>query len=134
MKMQKDDRISQIASSFTRLTNASHQKKGKSIPPFASLSPTRDEAQTDDAIDETIAIADAILESTPSMELLDKVSAVNRYLGLVVLYPRNSDFRHSVADALDDLASLLETDGNLKVVSALRRISASSRPKQLAPK
>lgn len=50
-----------------------------------------------------------VLTRKPDMETLNKVAAVNRGIELVAFYPCILKFRQNLTNALDDLASLLES-------------------------
>jgi hypothetical protein len=83
----------------------------ESIPTPASVNSFsgHHDAQTDNLINEAMAIAAVVLTRKPDMETLNKVAAVNRGVELVAFYPCILKFRQNLTNALDDLASLLES-------------------------
>ena len=86
----------------------------------------RDSGQTAKVIDRSIAIAAVVLAKKPDMDVLNSVAAVSRYVELVVSYPRILKFRRNLADALDDLASLLEQRGSI-LARKVRRVCIQAR-------
>jgi hypothetical protein len=83
-------------------------------PPFVNSFSGHHDAQTDNLINEAMAIAAVVLTRKPDMETLNKVAAVNRGVELVAMYPSIVKFRQNLTNALDELASLLESrDNNL---------------------
>ena len=78
-------------------------------PPFVNSFSGHHDAQTENLINEAMAIAALVLARKPDMDTLNKVAAVNRGIELVAFYPCILKFRQNLTDALDDLASLLES-------------------------
>jgi hypothetical protein len=88
---------------------------------------TCDESETIYLIDEVMAMTAVILGRKPNSVIRNRVSAINRYIELVTLYPSTRDFWSKLADALDSLAGLMNSSGNGAATKEMRRLSASSR-------
>jgi hypothetical protein len=86
-----------------------------------------DDAAAIKFIDEVMVVTAVVLGSKLNGEILNKVVAVNRYLELVVMYPCIPDFWNQLAEALDNLAALLKSQGSADVTKEMCRLSASSR-------
>ena len=81
----------------------------EAIPTSAFRVAGHRDAQTDNLINEAMAIAAEVLARKPDMDTLNRVAAVSRGIELVLFYPCILDFWQNLTSALDDLASLLES-------------------------
>jgi len=76
--------------------------------PFGSVS-------SSEMVEEVTSTLAAVLRAVPARHLIHKAAVVTTYLELLITHPSTAEYKQCLLDSLNDLASVLMSDGLTKL-------------------